>query len=85
MEYMNALILDSTCFNMLTWHCRLSDVNKHCLEEFRKHWECLDDNNQQMWHCRKAESKLNKCVFDNLVRVKPDFLLDLETNSALRD
>jgi hypothetical protein len=42
-------------------------VNKHCLEEFRKHWTCLDNNNQQLWQCRPAEWKLNKCVFDNLV------------------
>lgn len=44
----------------------LDDVNKHCLAEFRKHWECLDNNNQQLWQCRKFERPLNKCVFDNL-------------------
>ncbi|KAI9853176.1 MAG: hypothetical protein M1838_000032 [Thelocarpon superellum] len=44
----------------------LEDVNKHCLEEFRKHWECLENNNQQLWHCRRFERPLNKCVFDNL-------------------
>ena len=43
-------------------------MNKHCLAEFRKHWECLDNNNQQLWQCRKFERPLNKCVFDNLVR-----------------
>ena len=47
---------------------RLDDINKHCLTEFRKHWECLDNNNQQLWQCRKFERPLNKCVFDNLVR-----------------
>jgi hypothetical protein len=46
---------------------RLQDINTHCLAEFRKHWECLDDRNQQLWQCRPAEWKLNKCVFDNLV------------------
>ena len=46
---------------------RIEDVNKHCLEEFRKHWTCLDNNNQQLWQCRPAEWKLNKCVFENLV------------------
>ena len=46
----------------------MDDVNKHCLAEFRKHWECLDNNNQQLWQCRKFERPLNKCVFDNLVR-----------------
>lgn len=48
-------------------HLRLDDINKHCLTEFRKHWECLDNNNQQLWQCRKFERPLNKCVFDNLV------------------
>ena len=64
---------------------RLDDVNKHCLAEFRKHWECLDNNNQQLWQCRKFERPLNKCVFDNLVRqtakriwtaIKPRFATD---------
>ncbi|KAK3704073.1 ndufa8, NADH-ubiquinone oxidoreductase complex I 19kd subunit [Vermiconidia calcicola] len=44
----------------------LEDINKSCLEEFRKHWTCLDDNNQQLWQCRRLERGLNKCVFDNL-------------------
>ena len=47
--------------------CRLDDINRSCLEEFRKHWQCLDNNNQQLWQCRKLERGLNKCVFDNLV------------------
>ncbi|PQE17871.1 hypothetical protein CJF30_00010387 [Rutstroemia sp. NJR-2017a BBW] len=46
----------------------IEDINKHCLEEFRKHWTCLDNNNQQLWQCRPQEWKLNKCVFENLVR-----------------
>ncbi|RSM09391.1 hypothetical protein CDV31_007697 [Fusarium ambrosium] len=44
----------------------IQDINTHCLAEFRKHWECLDDRNHQLWQCRPAEWKLNKCVFDNL-------------------
>ncbi|KAG5986440.1 hypothetical protein E4U54_005417 [Claviceps lovelessii] len=44
----------------------LKDINTHCLAEFRKHWECLDDRNQQLWQCRPAEWKLNKCVYENL-------------------
>ncbi|KAK0932922.1 ndufa8, NADH-ubiquinone oxidoreductase complex I 19kd subunit [Friedmanniomyces endolithicus] len=44
----------------------LEDVNKSCLEEFRKHWECLDNNNQQLWQCRKWERPLNSCVFEKL-------------------
>ncbi|KAI9655161.1 MAG: hypothetical protein M1821_005644 [Bathelium mastoideum] len=44
----------------------LEDINKHCLEEFRKHWQCLDNNNHQLWQCRRAERPLNKCVYDSL-------------------
>ncbi len=46
---------------------RLDDINKNCLNEFRKHWECLEQNNQQLWQCRRPELKLNGCVFDKLV------------------
>jgi hypothetical protein len=53
--------------DILIWCDRLEDVNKHCLQEFRKHWECLENNNQQMWQCRKQERPLNKCVFQTLV------------------
>ena len=52
----------------LTSTYSLDDVNKHCLEEFRKHWLCLDDHNQQLWQCRRFERPLNKCVFESLVR-----------------
>lgn len=48
---------------------RLTDINTHCLAEFRKHWECLDNRNQQLWQCRPAEWKLSKCVYENLVRL----------------
>lgn len=44
----------------------LEDLNKHCLEEFRLHWQCLEQNNQHFWGCRPAEKLLNKCVFDKL-------------------
>ncbi|KAL0259211.1 ndufa8, NADH-ubiquinone oxidoreductase complex I 19kd subunit [Diplodia seriata] len=44
----------------------LEDINKHCLKEFRFHWQCLEQNNQQLWQCRRPERSLNKCVFDNL-------------------
>ena len=55
------------------WYCadelyhRLEDINKSCLEEFRQHWTCLDNNNQQLWQCRPHERTLNACVFDKLV------------------
>ncbi|KUI74479.1 hypothetical protein VM1G_10147 [Cytospora mali] len=45
----------------------IEDVNKHCLESFRAHWQCLENNNQQLWQCRPDEWRLNKCVFHNLV------------------
>ena len=47
----------------------IEDINKSCLEQFRAHWQCLENNNQQLWQCRPAEWKLNKCVYENLVRL----------------
>lgn len=46
---------------------RLADINKYCLKEFRAHWECLENNNHQLFACRPQEKPYNKCVFDNLV------------------
>ncbi|KAI9873990.1 MAG: hypothetical protein M1830_010312 [Pleopsidium flavum] len=48
----------------------LEDINKSCLEEFRRHWACLEQNNQQLWQCRRPETKLNACVFDKLTLEK---------------
>lgn len=48
--------------------CRIKDLNEHCLEEFRNHWKCLDNQNHQLWNCRSQERRLNSCVFDKLVR-----------------
>lgn len=50
---------------------RIEDINKSCLEQFRRHWTCLEHNNQQMWQCRRDEWSLNTCVFDNLVCIHP--------------
>lgn len=59
----------------VTWSAnsayRLKDINTHCLEEFRRHWTCLENGNQQLWQCRPEEWKLNKCVYDNLVSRAP--------------
>ncbi|CAL8579471.1 MAG: hypothetical protein L6R36_002137 [Xanthoria steineri] len=44
----------------------IDDITKNCLQEFRNHWECLEDNNQQLWQCRKWEWNLNGCVFQKL-------------------
>ena len=49
---------------------RLEDMRANCLQEFRAHWECLDNNNHQLWQCRPAERPLNKCVFEKLVSHK---------------
>ena len=45
----------------------IADINKSCLDEFRAHWECLDNYNQRLWQCRRQEQFLNACVFDKLV------------------
>ncbi|KAF5093238.1 hypothetical protein D0Z00_004167 [Geotrichum galactomycetum] len=42
------------------------DINKHCLDQFRLHWKCLEQQNYQFSGCRPAEKLLSKCVFDNL-------------------
>lgn len=44
----------------------LDDINKHCLNEFRLHWQCLENGNHDLYQCRPAERVLNKCVFQNL-------------------
>jgi NADH dehydrogenase (ubiquinone) 1 alpha subcomplex subunit 8 len=46
----------------------IKDINENCLAEFRTHWQCLENHNQQLWNCRSEERKLNKCVFEKLVR-----------------
>jgi hypothetical protein len=48
---------------------RLADIKTHCLEEFRRHWACLDNNNHQLWQCRRHERPFNACVYDKLVRL----------------
>jgi hypothetical protein len=63
----------------------IKDINTHCLAEFRKHWECLDDRNHQLWQCRPAEWKLNKCVYDNLVRQPWSITLDEGSNTTHRN
>jgi hypothetical protein len=47
--------------------CSISDINKECLDQFRSHWQCLENHNQQLWNCRSEERRLNKCVFEKLV------------------
>jgi hypothetical protein len=47
----------------------IKDINEHCLDEFRNHWKCLDNQNHQLWNCRSQERRLNSCVFNKLVRI----------------
>lgn len=49
-------------------HNSVKDINTHCLEEFKAHADCLENNNHYQFECRKPEMSLNKCVFDKLVR-----------------
>lgn len=52
----------------------ISDINKTCLEEFNRHWQCLNENNHQLWQCRTFEWPLNRCVYNKLglEKVIPD-------------
>ncbi|RMZ67099.1 hypothetical protein GMOD_00000977 [Pyrenophora seminiperda CCB06] len=51
-----------------TWKLCIKDINENCLTQFRTHWQCLENHNQQLWNCRTEERKLNKCVFEKLLR-----------------
>ncbi|KAI5950829.1 NdufA8 [Candida jiufengensis] len=48
----------------------LKDLNKYCFDEFKLHYDCLEQNNQYFSRCRSSEKLLGKCVFDNLKLVK---------------
>lgn len=50
---------------MILWNS-IEDMNKTCQNFFRAHWQCLENHNQQMFHCRQPEQSLNKCVYDAL-------------------
>lgn len=44
----------------------LKDLNKYCFDEFKLHYECLEQENHNLGGCRATEKIFNKCVFDNL-------------------
>lgn len=44
----------------------LKDLNKYCFDEFKLHYECLEQENHRLGSCRATEKIFNKCVFDNL-------------------
>lgn len=62
-----ALISLSGSYTPANQYYSIKDLNEHCLEEFRSHWKCLDNQNHHLWNCRSEERRLNKCVFDKLV------------------
>lgn len=45
------------------------------MQEFQAHVDCLENNNQTFFNCRRPEQKLNSCIFDKLVR--PDISISL--------
>ncbi|CAX39773.1 NADH dehydrogenase [ubiquinone] 1 alpha subcomplex subunit, putative [Candida dubliniensis CD36] len=48
----------------------LKDINKYCFDEFKLHYECLEQNNQYFNRCRSSEGILSKCVFNNMKLIK---------------
>lgn len=44
----------------------LKDINTHCFDEFKLHYECLEQENHRLGSCRKTEKIFNSCVFDKL-------------------
>lgn len=44
----------------------LKDINKYCFDEFKLHYECLEQENHRLGSCRAAEQVFNKCVFAHL-------------------
>jgi len=56
----------------------IKDINTNCLKQFTAHWECLENNNHNLWECRRPEMELNNCVFEKLV------LFSLPWNIAVR-
>lgn len=44
----------------------IADLNANCADQFRLHWQCLENNNHALFKCRKAETLLNSCVFNSL-------------------
>ncbi|KAJ5166875.1 NADH-ubiquinone oxidoreductase 20.8 kDa subunit [Penicillium canariense] len=44
----------------------IKDINTHCLDQFKAHADCLENNNHYLFECRKAEMSLNTCIFDKL-------------------
>ncbi|KAJ2855857.1 ndufa8, NADH-ubiquinone oxidoreductase complex I 19kd subunit, partial [Coemansia asiatica] len=41
----------------------LQKIESKCLDEFRNHWRCLDEKNQEFGRCRVPERAYNECLF----------------------
>ncbi|KAJ8087140.1 ndufa8, NADH-ubiquinone oxidoreductase complex I 19kd subunit [Marasmius tenuissimus] len=44
----------------------IAKMRENCLSQFQEHWNCLENNNQEYYMCRKPERSLNKCMFEKL-------------------
>ncbi|PIA17700.1 NADH dehydrogenase, alpha subcomplex, subunit 8 [Coemansia reversa NRRL 1564] len=44
----------------------LEKIQANCRDEFRAHWQCLDDKNQMFGRCRVPEKTYNECLFKSL-------------------
>ncbi|KAG1042458.1 hypothetical protein G6F43_011905 [Rhizopus delemar] len=44
----------------------IAKLNENCGKEFQAHWQCLENNNQELGACRKPEAVFNTCVFEKL-------------------
>ncbi|KAK6460552.1 hypothetical protein DFJ63DRAFT_235253 [Scheffersomyces coipomensis] len=44
----------------------LKDINKYCFDEFKLHYECLEQENHRTGHCRPSEGVLGKCIFEHM-------------------
>ncbi|CAE6527390.1 unnamed protein product [Rhizoctonia solani] len=44
----------------------IEKMRASCAETYDAHWQCLENNNQEFYKCRKPERKLNECIFENL-------------------
>lgn len=44
----------------------LKDINKHCFDEFKLHYGCLEQENHRLGHCRRSETLFRTCMFENL-------------------
>lgn len=44
----------------------LLDINKHCFDEFKLNYECLEQENHRPGHCRSSEKVFSQCMSKNL-------------------